>query len=145
MQTSPYSTASKYRQNRTASFGATKEIWTKSVPWLELDDRCVDAANAPAHLPKSVIVKDDLGYLDRKGVAIVAPSPWVDKEVNARAARFWRANGFELRTWENCYDISEGYVKEWVRMCDVPLRGRKFSAKAWLDWVTRKYKELYLA
>jgi len=142
--------AQKHRRSHSNSFSTDREIRTKSVPWLELNERLIDPDDAPRPCPQCIITKErvlDVTYIKREGVAVVVPSPWVNETVNLNAARFWRSHGFELRTWWNCEDIEYGYIKEWVRMCDRPVRvggkSMRYSAKAWLAWVSEKYEELY--
>lgn len=142
--------AQKYRSTQGQHYHSGKEIWTKSIPWIELDEHLIDPDDAPRPCPESIITKErvmDAIYVKRQGVAVVIPSPGISKEVNARAARFWRRHGFELRTWWNCEDIQHSYIKEWVRMCDLPIRvggkSKRYSARAWLNWANREYERLY--
>lgn len=149
LHTNATTSSAKHRLT-PSSFQSDREIWTKSVPWLEQDERLIDPDDAPRPCPLSVITKEqvmDLVYIKRQGVAIVIPSPGISKEVNTRAARFWYKHGFEKRTWHNCEDIEHGYIIEFVRMCDKPIRvgskSKRYSAKAWLDWANREYRRLY--
>lgn len=136
--------ADKHSQNRAAHYISTRQAWRASKPYLELDDCTIPAEEAPSPCPPSRRTVDSVGVIERQGVTVIVPSPWISKLVNGRAAAFWKAHGFELRDVDNSPHVTEGYVVEWVRFCDKPLRGRRFSAKAWLEWATVKHKELYL-
>jgi hypothetical protein len=146
MQTSaPLTTAAKHRQSRAAHYNAARQAWRHSKPYLALDDETIEVDAIPIPCPVGRRVVIDSAIVERYGVTVIIPSPWIDKVVNRRAARVLRAHGFELRTAFDSPHFRENYVKELVRFCDKPLRGKRYSAKAWLEWATRKHKELYNA
>ena len=141
----PLTTSAKHRQSRATHYALTRQAWRESDPHLEHDGITVAESEAPAPCPTSQRTVDSVGVVEFKGVVIVVPSPWISKSVNKRMAQFWRSHGFELRTPDNTpHPCTESYVKEWVRPCDVKLRGVRYSAKAWVVWVEKKKKELYL-
>jgi len=134
----------KHTQNRARHYAATRQDWRESNPYLELDDCTIAVEDAPSPCPPGQRTVDSFGMVERRGAVVVAPSPSISKGVNRRAAAFWRRHGFEYRTPENSPHFVEGYVKEWVRPCDKPgMDGKRYGAKAWLDWVNKKHKELY--
>ena len=142
MQTS-YSTATKHTATRAAHWQERRQDWRESEPYLELDDCTISADEAPSPCPagsKQVVG----GIVERRGVVVVVPSPWISKGVNGKAKAFWLAHGFEMRAAADSPHFVENYVVEFVRFCDVPMRGQRYSARAWLKWATDKYKELYL-
>lgn len=143
MQTSPYSTATKHGQSRKDYYHQAKTTWRHSKPYLELDDIAVEPSDVPSPLPPSQERTDKVGIVERRGVWVVVPSPWIGLAVNRAAAKFWRSKGFVERTVDNSPHVTESYVREWVRACDVPLRGKMFTAAQWLEAATRKHKELY--
>lgn len=142
-RTSPYSTAAKHRANRATHYAQARQAWRHSKPHLELDDCAVELDDVPSPLPPSQERTDEIGIVERTGVFVVVPSPWISRRVNKRAARFWRSKGFVERTVDNSPHVTEAYVREWVRAVDMPLDGLTFTAKAWLEAAMRKHKELY--
>lgn len=143
MQTGPYSTAAKHGQARKDHYHQVKTAWRHSTPRLELDDIALELDDVPSPLPPSQEREDEVGIVERTGVWVVVPSPWIGASVNRAAAKFWRSMGFVERTVDNSPHVTESYVREWVRAVDVPLRGKVFTAEQWLRAATRKHKELY--
>lgn len=143
MQTSPYSTVTKHRVSRATHYARARQAWRHSKPYLELDDCAIELTDVPNPLPPSQERTDVVGIVERTGVFVVVPSPWISQSVNKRAAAFWRSRGFVERTVDNSPHVTEAYVREWVRACDVPLNGETFTAAAWLQSATKKHRELY--
>jgi hypothetical protein len=135
--------AAKYRTSRAVHYAQARQAWRKSKPYLELDDCTITADEAPSPCPPGRKIDGGAGIVERRGVVVVVPSPWISRRANKRAAAFWRSMGFEERRPENSPHLVEGYVREWVRFCDAPLNGETFTAAAWLAAAQRKHKEFY--
>jgi len=134
----------KHTQNRAKHYAATRQDWRHSKPYLEFNDETIKVDDAPVPCPPGKRVVIDGALVERHGVTVIIPSPGIDPVTNRRAARVLRAHGFERRTAYDSPHFVESYVNEWIRFCDKPLRGKTYSAKAWLVWAARKHAELYL-
>lgn len=138
----PSKLTQKQRSGRIARHSSAV-AWKKDGPYLELDGKAAKLQDIPIPTPVSAVTMDDEGCYERKGVAIVIPSPWVGQRTVA-AAKFWGSMGFKLRDATNCEGLICTDLREWVRMVDVSLQGRRFSPSAFLTWTREKYKEFYL-
>lgn len=143
MQTDTLTSPAKHRQTRATHWAAARQDWRHSGAYLELNGETIEASDAPCPCPANQRTVDSVGIVEFEGVVIVVPLPFISKPFNKRTLAFWRSHGFELRTPDNIPHVVENYVWELVRPCDVLLRGRRFSAKAWFEWATQKHKELY--
>ena len=134
----------KHSQSRATHYAATKQAWRESGPYLELDDCTITVDEVPSPCPPSKRTVDSVGILEFEGVTVVIPVPFISPSFNRRVIAFWKSHGFEVRNPDNTpHPCVESYVWEMIRPCDVPLRERRFSARAWIEWVTKKKKELY--